>query len=413
MAQTLFEGLRDVETAQDQLIPEQVVQNQIDLLTANKYPWTLFTRSAKKKKAVGDNTFYIYQDLLVKAHTTLASTAAVSATTWNLAAGTGPYVAGWDILWNRTRNVFVHVQSVTTDAATVVANFDSGTDTQGEAGDEILILGNATQEGGGVPQARSTQETKRTNYPQDIMTPFEFTDQAQNSDSHFNQKDEAYQLVKDAIHHQRKIERVIKFNGLPTLKTPSGTYEDPLRSASWKVGYTMGFFAGFMNAYADSDHIQTEASLTESEFIEILPYVFFAEYEGQNKKKIALICGASLLSGITRWNIGRGRFTNETSDKPKTLGLNFTKWDSPFGRIDIIVDHEMDSSVAGNENWAAFIDRSRIGYVPYRNLDTHIKRNVTRERATIKREIGYFRTFMGTHFTQENSHLWLKFSDVA
>jgi hypothetical protein len=413
VAQTIIEGLRDVETAQAQLIPEQVVQNKIDLLTANKTPWTLFTRSAKKKKAVGDNTFYIYQDLLVKAHTLLTAQVAVSATTWNVTTGTGAYIAGWDILWNRTRNVFVHVQSISTDAVTVVANYDSGTDTQGEIGDEILILGNATQEGGGVPQARTVQETKRTNYPQDIMTAFEFTDQATHSDSHFTQKDEAYQMMKFAIDHQRKIERVIKFNGLPALTDAGGTYEDPLRSGTYKVGYTMGFFGGFMNAYADSDHIQTEASLTENEFIDILPYVFFAEYEGQNKKQIALICGPSLLSGITRWNIGRGRFTMETSSKPKTLGLKFTKWDSPFGRIDIIVDHEMDSSVAGNENWAAFIDRSRMGYVPYQNLDTHIKRNVTRERATIKREIGYFRTFMGTHFTQENSHLWLKYSNVA
>ena len=343
MAQTIIEGLRDVHTAQDQLIPEQIVQNKIDLLTANKAPWTLFTRSAKKKKAIGDNTFYIYQDLLVKAHTTLASTVAVAATTWNVAAGTGDYIAGWDILWNRTRNVFVHVKSISTDAVTVIANYDSGTDTQGEAGDEVLILGNATQEGGGVVQARTVQETKRTNYPQDIMTAFEFTDQAKQSSSHFSQKDSDYQMLKFGIDHQRKLERVIKFNGLPALTTGSDTYEDPVQSGSYKVGLTMGFFGGFMNTYADSDHIQTEASLTENEFIEILPYVFFAEYEGQNKKQIALICGPSLLSGITRWNIGRGRYTNETSTKPKTLGLNLvgsillsiTKWIrlSPATRI--------------------------------------------------------------------------------
>lgn len=412
MAQTLIKGLRDVETAQDQLIPPQVVQNKIDLLTINKAPWTAITRTTKKKKAVGDNTYYIYQDLLVKAHTTLASAVAVSATTWNLAAGTGDYTTGWDILWNRTRNVFVHVQSVSTDAVTVVANFDSGTDTAGVAGDEVVILGNATQEGGGVPQARSTQETKRTNYPQDVMTAFEFTDQALNSDSYFNQSDESYQLIKFAIEHQRKLERIIKFNGLPTLKTPSGTYANPVRDGSYKVGYTMGFLNGFMNAYADSDHIQTEASLTENEFIDILPYVFSAEYEGQNKKRVALFCGMNLQAGIMRWNIGRGQYEMLTSTKPKTLGLNFVRWNSPFGVIDIVPDHEMDSSVAGNENFAVFVDRSRMGYVPYRNLDTHIKRNVTRERATIKREIGYIRTFMGTHFTQENAHLWLKFNTV-
>jgi len=406
--QTVYSGIRESITAQAQLIPDQVVQNKIDLLTSNKAPWTLLTRSgkARPKKPVGSWTYYIYQDLLIKAHTTLAAAAAVGATTWNVATGTGAYISGWDVLWNRTRNVFVHAQTVSTDAVTVVANVDGGTDTAGQVGDEIIILGNATQEAGGIVQAKTIQETKRTNYVEDTMTSWHFSDMALNSDSFFTQKDPSYQRMKIMIEHQRKLERKYKFNGLAKLlSTATSTYTNPsATSTSRKTGFTMGFINGFMRTYADADHWQTQDDLTENEIIDQLEYVFYAENEGQNKKTVVWWVPPKLLTAMTKWNIGRNQYTDRESKKNATLGLKFREWVSPFGIINIITDHELGSTVSGGRNFYCFMDLSRVATIPYAGLDTHIKIHKSTYSAP-KETIGYIRTVDGTYFTQENAHL--------
>lgn len=412
MAQTIISGLRDLNTAQANIIPTQVVQNRIDLLTANDAPWTLLTRAANKKKAVGDWEFRVYQDLLIKVHTTLAAQVLVAGTTWNLATGTGAYVSGWDILWNRTRNVFVHVQSMSSDAATVLANADSGTDTQGEIGDEVIVLGNATQESGNVVQAKTTQETYRTNYVTDVMTALEFSDMALNSDSFFSESDYMFQKNKAAIAHQRKLEGLMKLGPKAALLTSFGTYENPTKtSTAYPVGMTLSFRA-FMNSYADSDHIITETDLTEAEFItKVLKPIFYAENEGQNKKKVVGYVPPSFLVGLTLWNIGRQRFESVTSQKPASAGLSFNRWLSPFGPIDLIVDQQLESSISGGVHYAFFVDLARVGYVPYKNLDTHFIENAVKDGR--KRTLGYYRTVFGTHYTQENAHVWLKFATVS
>lgn len=408
MAQTIISGLRDTTTAQGtQLIPPQIVQNKIDLLTANDAPWTLITRAAKKHKPVGNWSYLITQDLLLKRSTTLASAVAVGATTWNLATDTGDYVSGWDILWNRTRNVFVHVQSVSTDAVTVVANIDSGTDTAGVAGDEVWIISNATQEAGGMVESLTTQETQRTNYQTDIMTALDYSDMAMFSDYFFEGKDIDFQRMKSAIEHQRKLERALKLGPKATLLTPSGTYENPTRNGSYRAGLTMSFRA-FMSAYADSSHLLTDTDLTEAEFIDNTEPAFYAEDEGANKKKVLLWLPPRLATGMTKWNIGRGKFESKTSSKKATLGLKFTRWDSPFGPIDLVIDHELQSTVSGGEHMYFFVDVGRIGYVPYKNLDTHMV-ELPQTISNPKRQVVYWRTVMGSHYTQENAHVYGKF----
>lgn len=412
MAQTIFSGPRDVQTAQDQIIPEQIIQNSIDLLTINDAPWTAITRAAKKHKPVGDNTYYIYQKLLIKGHTLLTAAVAVAAGTWNVSTGTGAYIKGWDILWNRTRNTICHVKSVSSDAITVLYNADSGTDTAGVTGDEIVILGNAIQEAGAITQAKSNQEVKRTNYIQDIVTAVEFSDLAKNSFSHFSKNDYDQTWMEALIVHQRSLERTYKFNGKAALLTTATSgYENPdARGTTTKTPLTMGFH-GFMNTYADSDHIITEQSLTEFEFLDSFEAMFYSEYEGSNKKKIIGFVPEGFMTGVSKWNIGRGRFTDHTSSNPKRLGLNFKIWDSPYGPIELIIDHEMTPSVRGNQKMCFFVDRSRLGYTPYNNMDTHVRKNAVKDAEF--RDLGYVRTVGGTFYTHENSHVVLKYHTIA
>jgi hypothetical protein len=413
MAQSITTGLRDVYVAQANITPEQVLQNKIDLLTKDKAAWTLLTRAAQKHKATGDWTFYIFQDLLVKTHTLLTSTAAVAATTWNVTTGTGDYIAAWDILWNRTRNVFVHVESTSTDAITVIANIDSGTDVQGEVGDEIVVLTNTNQEANNIPRATTTVETRRTNYVQDIITAWDFSDMAMFSDSHFDQKDVDYQQMKIAVEHQRKLERALKLGPLPTLftPTPGSAYENPVSLSTFQAGLTQSFRA-LMDTYADGDHLVTENDLTESEFVEkcIEPY-FYAEQEGANKKKGTMFVPPRFSTGITLWNIARGTLEARTSKAKVTLGMSFTRWNSPFGPIDMVIDHDLQSSVSGGTHYIFMVATDHIGYTPYRNLDTHTVENAIKDGR--RRVVGYIRTVMGSHYAQENAHVKVAFKTTS
>ena len=75
------------------------------------------------------------------------------------------------------------------------------------------------------------------------------------------------------------------------------------------------------------------------------------------------------------------------------------------------MDHELESTVSGGTHYAFFVDLGRVGYVPYKNLDTHFIENAVKDGR--KRTLGYYRTVFGTHYTQENAHVWLKFQTVS
>jgi len=409
MAQTVIQGLRDLVTGQANLIPEQVVQNRLDLMTKDRAHWTLLTRLGTKHKPAQSWTYKIHQDLMIKIHTTLASVAAVGATTWNLAAGTGAYVTGWDILWNRTRNVFVHAQSRSTDAITVVANVDAGTDVAGQVGDEIVVLTNANQESNNIPSAKTTSPTIRTNYVQDVITAWDFSDMAMFSDSFFEQSDFDLQKMKIAIEHQRKLELMLKLGPLAKLFVPGATYTNPAQISSMYTGLTMSLRA-FMGAYADSDHVVSEPDLTENEYIDLVlqPY-FFADGEPQNKKSGIQLTPPSLASGIAKWNIGRGRF--EMRESKKIPGFRFQQYESTFGPIKIIIDHDLQSTVANGTHYAFLVADNHIGYTAYKNLDTHIVENAIKDGR--RRVVGYIRTVMGSHYTHENAHVMLKFQTTS
>jgi hypothetical protein len=399
--------LRDVTTAQSQLIPEQYVQNKIDLLTANKAKWSLILRQ-NKKKTVGGWAYYILEDLLIKRKTTLASTAAVAAVTWNLAAGTGAYVAGWDILWNRTRNVFVHAEARTDDAITVIANIDSGTDVQGEVGDEIIIMSNTTQEAGGLTLSKTTQETRRTNYVMDMLTPLSFSDMAALSDYVMDGKDINHQRMKMAIEHQRSMYLSSMLGPLAAKITSIGTnYENPVENA---YPFAMSeSYRAFLNARADTNHIRTDTDLTEQEFVRNMRYAWEGEDEGEIDETPVLFCGHALtMEAFPKWNLSRQTFEKMQSKSEARLGMKYTKWVSQAGDVDIVYLPELDSSISGGQNFYFFTRRSKIGYVAYNGMDTHFT-DLKPDQDNPKTRAQYLRTVFGTYFTQANAHVFGKF----
>ena len=407
MAQTIVRGLRDVTTAQSQLIPAQYVQNKIDLLTANKAKWTLIMRG-NKKKTVGGWAYYILEDLLVKRVTTLASTAAVAATTWNLAAGTGAYVAGWDILWNRTRNVFVHAEARSTDAITVIANIDSGTDVQGEVGDEIVIMGNTTQEAGGLTLSKTTTETRRTNYVMDVLTPLSFSDMAAMSDYIMDGKDIDVQTMKMAIEHQRTMYLQSMLGPLAAKITSIGTnYENPTENA---YPFAMSeSYRAFLNGRADADHIRTDPDLTKEEFQKALRYSREGEGEGEIDENPIIFHGLSLTDeAMPKWFGAQQRFENKTSVNAARAGLNYKQWHTGSATYDMMYLPELDSSISGGYNFYFICRRSKIGYVAYNQMDTHMA-ELKPDQDNPKTRAKYLRTVYGTYFTQPNAHVFGKF----
>lgn len=410
--QDVYTGFRRVETEQANIIPPQVIGNKIDLMTSNYAPFSFLTRLKKEKGKLGDNTYYWFDDLMVKNVTTIATAYAASATSWVVAAGTGDYAASWDLVWNRTKNEYAHVVVVSTDTWTVRATVDSGTASAGDVGDEIVILAPLSEEGGDIPYMKSTEPTKYTGYPGKIINSFMFTDEAMFSDSYFDKKDFDYQKEKTTIvKHARDMDYLCLFGGKARNYTTAATLTDYTPDA---LGNILGLPWGvktFLQTYGDDDHTPDDADLTEFEMIDRFEAFFFAEGEPQNKKNGWFIIPPRLSTAMVKWNIGRMRFEKKVGTDDAVAGFAFTEWMSPFGPLRIVVHQGLQSQISGGTHFYGMFDINRLAFCPYNNMDTHIVLDAVKDGK--QRKVGYVRTFGGPVIHQPNAHVWGSFNTTS
>jgi len=194
------------------------------LLDPNENPFTLLTTQISKRKVGNDQ--YLYQDdEIVPESSTLASGSssinAGSTGTWTVASGHAERFAPWDIVKNMATGSWGQVTAINTsaDALTVDAHVAI---LAGSSSDLIQRLGNSMEEGGGIPLAKSTAHTERTNFIQGISDPVRFTSMAKSADDYFGGmgKDYIRQHKKALIQHARHIEWSFLFNPAAVQATP-------------------------------------------------------------------------------------------------------------------------------------------------------------------------------------------------
>jgi hypothetical protein len=191
---------------------------------------TLAILSKRAPQAVaGSPKFQHLEDQPLPARTTVSGSHNATTTTINVATGTGTYFRAGDVVLLPTAasaaapGEFVLVSSISTDALTVVRQYNGDQTTGGavSSGDSIQIVGNVNAEFAGARAIKTTTEAVVTNYLQIIRDPFALSNTLEGS-TLYGGNDHTYQRQKAATQHALQLERACLF-GKPYENTTTAT----------------------------------------------------------------------------------------------------------------------------------------------------------------------------------------------
>jgi hypothetical protein len=415
MAQTINQGMKSTAemtfTDSTTIIPTHYVDKVLAVITKSAGQFRQLAKFNKETPSP-NRTVNIGEDLLIKNTTTLASAYTASGTSMVVAAGTGSYAASRNMVLNRDKPGSGRhlVMKIATDTWTIKPDVDGGTATNGDVGDEIIILGQFIEEGGPAPLAKNVEYVKRTYYIPHHGKSLEFTDEARRSGSWFRVGDYDYQKNKQfLIEFVRDGEMNAVWAGLSAAWTLTGEDWDPVEKLGRVVNLPPGFLT-WMEANADADHNVFDLDLTKREFMNHRKPMFYAESEPRNKEQAHMFHGPEFANGVAGWFEGQGRFELKVSKGagPQKIGLgfSFTQWDSPFGVIRMNEMEHLDSRSGNGRNYYFTVYRPYMSWQTFKSgnteFDTRIIMNMVPSR--------YFETVDCIHeyatpiFRQPNMH---------
>lgn len=285
----------------------------------------------------GSPKFLHLEDQPLPDKTTTSGSTTATATTINVAAGTGVYFRAGDIVLAPTAasiaapGEIIYVSSIATDALTVIRNYNGdgvngGTIT---SGDRIQIIGNTNNEFAGARTEKTTTEASVTNYLQIIRTPYSLSKTLDGS-SLYGGPEHAYQRRKFATQHALEMERTCLF-GKP--------FED-----TTNVRRTTG---GFLY-WVTSNVVNANGTLTWPTVETLCQKVF--RYGSKNKLMLMSRTIASQLDLIAE-----GRVVTATRDT--TYGVNIGQLVTTHGTLNTAVHDQLTDDWAG---YALVVDLDNV-----------------------------------------------------
>lgn len=422
--QTVNEGFKSTSeltfTDSTTIIPTHYVDKILATVTKNAGQFRMLAKMNKETPSP-NRTVKIGEDLLIKNWTTLASAYTASATSMVVATGTGDYATSRNMIYNRDKPGSGRhlVAAVSSDTWTIVPDVDGGTATDGDVGDEIVILGQFIEEGGPAPLSRNVEYVTRTYYIAHHAKSLEFTDEARRSGSWFQVDDYDYQKNKQfMIEFVRDSEMNAVWAGISTAWSLTGTDWDPEEKTSRIMNLPPGFIS-WMQENADADHNVYDLDMTKQEFMNKFRPMFYGEQEPRNKKQAHLFHGPTLAEAIMHWFDSQGRFEYKVSkgagENKIGLGFAFNSWQSPFGLIRMNEMEHLDSRSGNGRNYYFTIYRPYFSWQTFQDrrseFDTQIIMNMAPSR--------YFETVDVIHeyaipiFRQPNMHFLGSFTTYS
>ncbi|MEA1999264.1 MAG: DUF5309 family protein [Euryarchaeota archaeon] len=218
------------------------------------------------------------------------------------------------------------------------------------ADDYLTIIGNAFEQGHDLPTMKSTIETEKYNFCQDLRTPFGISEIAAAAAVR-GEADWPYQMRKNGIEHARQNEYK-NFWGVPQVG------DKTLYSTSNTAPATAGGAYYYINANSGSDRNISQAELTQTEFRDGLEAMF----EYGSRQKMAF-CAPIFRSALDYWGISK---LNTFSEKT-VFGMNVAKWVSSHGTI-IFVTHKMLKDPGSDGAFMFVFDMKHIKNITYSNI---------------------------------------------
>jgi hypothetical protein len=360
------------------------VADVISLLDVNRYPLLgILTNAGKdpvskqgkamKKKETTDPQFKWFEDEYQKKVLTASGNVDPDGGNLTVTAQTLYLQAGDVILVAAQKWVFPIVSVTDADVVVVGAELGGATGAAASAVGDVVILGNANEEGATLRNIKGTTIAEVYNYCQIFRTPIGITETARNTKGWTKENDFDYQSKKKAVEHMVDIERAFLF-GKQGINT-GGTH--PKR-------YTGGIISSITEyATANVD--------TEAEFEAWLENAFA---HGNVEKY--LMASAIVVSMINSWAKGK----LETLSTDKTYGLRITRYESPHGTVNIVKHPLLTGTTYGN--YAVMLDLECLTYRYLTNRDTKLLTN--RQAPGEDSRVDEYLTECGLQFEQQKRH---------
>lgn len=391
-------------------VPIQM-DKELPLLNPNVSPfYTLTTRIPKRE--VGGMTYYNEDYVIVPEFDTLVTPGAAAS---DGAANTASWVVNdstifenWSLVKNMNNGEVAQVGANNTSTDTLTVSAIAGALTVGSVGDVILRLGNAMDEGGGIPANRSVVPSRYTNYTQKTMRPIRITEEAKNSADYHGGFGAHYARLhrSELLSLARDIEMGMLFNPAPQLEAPYTSLVLPADETT-NVGITMGFDY-FLQTYAPSDNVVEATSLTRSTMFTWLEAC--AQYtEGTTP---TIFASTKFFAALQDFGIGQVQFA--PSKNPQTFGLNVGTLVLPVGgslTARVIPHRMLRERASGDWNYAFFVDFSdeAIKYVYYHGMDVKVKRDVRDGSIAFGQQVDVAYCRWGTQFSLAEKHGRIRF----
>lgn len=288
------------------------VNERINLLQPDAAPLLIVTASMKKKKVATEAKFEWFEDQLAPNVVTVANTAG-TGTAIDVTAGTGKRVRVNDLLATSTGEAIL-ITVIATDSLTVERSKGDVAAATLAIGDELVIVGNAMQEGSSVPTFKYTQKVPKLNYIQIFRDAVQLTD-VQSMVKSFGGPDRVYQRMKIGIEHRRSIEQAFLFGD--KFEDTSGTQ-------------TRRGTGGLLN-WISTNITDAGGVITEAEFETFLRGVFRYTPTVNAGTKVAFL-SPILISAINAW----AKQSLQVTSNEKTYGMRIATYRSGHGDLTLM-----------------------------------------------------------------------------
>lgn len=332
------------------------MSDEIHLYDPNAAPFVTFTKEFRDKR---EATQYRYDTMekepMPRAMVTTAA-ATSGATTVVVTEGHWERTRAFDLLLNlRTREVLAVGATPTTTSVTVVRQIGSSAGAAIEAGDTLLIISNAHEDGARSGDIKTVAETSDFNYTQIVRRKYGWSGR-QAKTKMYGGSDIETERRWQGIEHEKEIEYALLFgrrhsrtgaNG--RLITSTGGVESFLRSLVW-----------------DLDGLP----LLERSWIEFLEEgMRYGDggFQNGNSTKY-FICGSRLITIINGW--AQDRLQYEVMDD--VIGFKAMKYQSPHGDVFILKSAILDEY---HPDYGFLIDFNHIRYAYHTGRDTVLVKN--------------------------------------
>lgn len=365
------------------------VSDKIYLLQPDDSPLTIFTRKIGGKE-VADNAKYEWIEDTLLPNVIADSSNSGTGSTINVTAGQETRIRIGDILVAPNGESML-VTATASGALTVTRSMGAVAAYNLVTGDQLIIAGNALEEGSTYAPYRYTQKSFPYNYIQIFKDSVELTE-VQNAVKSYGGNDRKFQQMKKAIEHKRAIEQAFLFGD--RFEDTSGTQT--------RRG------TGGLIFFITTNVTDIAGTVTEADFEEFLRSLFQYHPTVSAPSKL-MIANPIMLSAVNFW----AKAALKIERNEKTFGVRIARYRSGHGDLDIVkhwllaefaTQNQDSSSGFGSFNFC--LDPTGLKYRFLPGLDTKMYLDTGLKSTTAY--LDEYRTYCGLEVHEEKTHGILK-----